>query len=44
LAKQEKFYKSSGNVFEDIGSSHPKRVLDRAKLMEHISDFLEKYA
>ncbi len=42
MAKQEKFYKSSGNVFEDIGSSHPKRVLDRAKLMERISEIIQK--
>ena len=42
MAKREKFYKSSGNVFEDIGSSHPKRVLDRAKLMERISEIIEK--
>ena len=42
MAKQEKFYKSSGNVFEDIGSSHPRRVLDRAKLMERISEIIEK--
>ena len=42
MAKQEKLYKSSGNVFEDIGSSHPERVLDRAKLMERISEIIEK--
>ena len=42
MAKPEKFYKSSGNVFEDIGSSHPERVLDRAKLMERIAEIIKR--
>ena len=42
MAPREKFYKSSGNVFEDIGSAHPERVLARAKIMERISQIIRE--
>ena len=42
MATREKFYKSSGNVFEDIGSAHPERVLARAKIMERISQIIRE--
>ena len=37
----EKIYKSSGNVFQDIGCSHPVRSLTRAKVMSHIAQMIE---
>lgn len=42
MATREKFYKSSGNVFEDIGSKHPERVLARAQIMERISQIIQQ--
>ncbi len=42
MATKEKIYKSSGNVFKDIGSSHPERVLARAKIMLRISQIIRE--
>lgn len=42
MATREKFYKGSGNIFEDIGSAHPERVLARAKIMERISQIIRE--
>jgi predicted XRE-type DNA-binding protein len=42
MATKEKFHKSSGSVFEDIGSSHPERVLARAKIMHGISQIIRE--
>lgn len=42
MATREKFYKGSGNVFKDIGSAHPERVLARAKIMERLSQIIRE--
>ena len=41
MTVKEKIYKSSGNVFEDIGSKYPERVLARAKVMERITEIIQ---
>lgn|SRR3989338_5603837 len=38
----EKFIKSSGNVFKDIGVPDPERTLLRSKLMSYITDIIKE--
>ena len=42
MSAREKVYKSSGNVFEDIGSAYPERVLARAKIMRRITQLIQE--
>lgn len=41
MSAKEKVYKSNGNVFQDIGSAHPERLLTRAKTMFQISQIIK---
>ena len=38
----DKIHKGSGNVFRDIGSAHPDRLLTRAKTMFRISQIIKE--
>ena len=42
MARREKFYESSGNVFKDLGSRHPERVLARARIMHRIARIIRE--
>jgi predicted XRE-type DNA-binding protein len=42
MSTHEKVYRSSGNVFEDIGSAYPDRLLTRAKTMFRISQIIKE--
>jgi predicted XRE-type DNA-binding protein len=41
MNKKEKIYKSSGNVFEDLGLPHPERVMARAQIMLRITEIIK---
>ncbi|MSR77684.1 MAG: XRE family transcriptional regulator [Candidatus Omnitrophica bacterium] len=38
--EKEKIQKSSGNVFSDLGVSHPERVLARAQVMHSLAEII----
>ncbi len=42
MSAKEKIYKSSGNVFQDIGSAYPERLLIRAKTMLRIAEIIKE--
>ena len=42
MSAKEKVLKSSGNVFQDIGSAYPERLLARAKAMFRISEIIKE--
>ena len=39
---KEKVHRGSGNVFADIGVSHPERVLARAQIMSRIAEIIKE--
>ena len=41
MSPKEKVHKSSGIVFQDIGSAYPERLLTRAKTMFQISQIIK---
>ncbi len=41
MSIKEKVYKSSGNVFADIGLPHPERVLARSQIMIRIKEIIK---
>jgi predicted XRE-type DNA-binding protein len=42
MGAKEKITSSSGNIFKDIGSAHPERLLARAKAMFRISQIIKE--
>ena len=42
MSTKEKVHTSSGNVFQDIGSVYPDRLLTRAKMMFRISQIIKE--
>ena len=38
---KEKIHRGSGNIFADIGVSHPERVLARAEIMSCITEIIK---
>ena len=42
MDKGERIYKSSGNVFEDLGLPHPAKLMARAQIMLHITGILKE--
>ena len=42
MSGNEKIHRSSGNVFQDIGSEYPDRLLTRAKTMFRISQIIKE--
>ena len=42
MSAREKIQRGSGNLFADIGVSHPERVLARAQVMSRISEILRE--
>ena len=42
MGAKDKIYKSSGNVFQDIGCAYPERLLTRAKTMFRISEIIKE--
>lgn len=42
MNKKEKIYKSSGNVFEDLGLPHPERVMARSQIMIRITEIIKE--
>lgn len=41
MSAKEKIHKTTGNVFQDIGSAYPERLLTRAKTMFRISELIK---
>lgn len=41
MNRKAKIYRSSGNVFADLGVAHPKRVLAKARMMAKIAEALQ---
>ena len=39
---KEKIYRSSGNVFADIGVAYPQRTLARAQIMSRIAEIIKE--
>jgi predicted XRE-type DNA-binding protein len=39
---KEKVHRGSGNVFADIGVTHPERVLARAQIMSRIAEIIKE--
>jgi predicted XRE-type DNA-binding protein len=42
MSTEEGVHVSGGNVFQDIGSAHPERLLTRAKTMFRISQIIKE--
>lgn len=42
MSTNDKIHKGSGNVFQDIGSSYPDRLLTRAKTMFRIAQIIKE--
>ena len=42
MSANDKIHKGSGNVFQDIGSAYPDRLLTRAKTMFRISQIIKE--
>jgi|SRR3989338_4112144 len=42
MSATEKIHRGSGNVFEDLAVTHPKRVLARAQVMFRISEIIKE--
>ena len=42
MSEREKIYKSSGNVFADIGLPHPGRVMVRSQIMSRITQLIRE--
>ena len=42
MSAKEKIHRGSGNVFADIGVTHPERVLARAQVMSRISEIIKE--
>jgi len=42
MSSNEKIQRGSGNVFEDIGTRHPERVLVRAQVMSRITEIIKE--
>lgn len=42
MSTREKIYRGSGNVFVDLGVSHPERVLARAQVMSRIAALIQE--
>ena len=42
MSAKEKVFKSGGNVFQDIGSAYPERLLARAKAMFRIGEIIKE--
>ncbi len=42
MGAHEKVQRGSGNLFADVGVSHPERVLARAQVMSRISEILRE--
>lgn len=42
MSPEDKVHRGSGNVFADIGVTHPERVLARAQVMFRISEILQE--
>ena len=42
MGTNDKIHKGSGNVFRDIGSAYPDRLLTRAKTMFRISQIIKE--
>lgn len=42
MGVNDKIHKSRGNPFKDIGSTHPERLLTRAKTMLRISQIIKE--
>ncbi len=42
MSRHEKIHRGSGNVFADVGVSHPERILARAQVMFRIAEILKE--
>jgi predicted XRE-type DNA-binding protein len=42
MSSRKKFHKGSGNIFQDIGSQCPERLLARAKAMSRIAQIIRE--
>ena len=42
MSTREKIHRGSGNVFADIGVTHPERVLARAQVMSRITELIKE--
>ena len=42
MRKKEEVFRTSGNVFKDITSEHPERLLARAQIMMRISEIIQE--